>query len=240
MELSDIYGCPCYAFKNYEEAYNLVEQFVNKGGYSAAINAEKIIKFEKDKEINKLLSEATIPIPDGVGAVYGMRILHGIKSIRLDLPGLVLNLAENNKLKMFLLGASEESNLQASLEIAKQYPHIKIVGRLNGFFKSLDEVRDKIEKSQPEVVLLALGSPKQEFIARDLLASFPDILFIGCGGRFDILSGKVKRAPIIWQKLGLEWLYRLSSQPSRFKRQKAIPALAKKLLKSYFKKQCIN
>ena len=224
MKQYKIINCPCYNASSEKE----VEEFVlekiksKEGGYTVAINALKIVKYNNDKETQKVIDKALIQTPDGFGAVHAFKKLYNEKVIRIDLPGIVFNLANKNKLKTIFVGATEENNKLAIENVNKQYPNINVVGRLNGFFKNIDEIDNLISKTHPEIVIIGMGSPKQEIISAELHKKYSNILFVGCGGRIDVLSGNVKRAPELIQKIKLEGAYRVITQPRRIKDLKKV------------------
>jgi len=233
----DIIGCPCYCFKNEEEAFVIVEEIFlsGNGGYSVAINAEKIMLFKNNQEFRNLILNSVLPSPDGAGAVIGMNLFHKRTSIKLDLPRLTLEICNRNSLRLLVLGAIEEVNEKAADVIKERYPNINLVGRMNGYFKTKEEVFSKIKETVPNIVLIALGSPRQENLARELLKENPNVVFIGCGGALDILSGRVERAPKFFIENNLEWFYRLVKQPFRIKRQKILPLFMYTLYSKYIK-----
>ena len=102
----------------------------------------------------------------------------------------------------------------------EEYANLNITYVRNGYFTESDEkiIKEEIKAISPKVLLVALGSPKQEMMISELKEVMPNTIFIGVGGSFDVWSGVVQRAPEIYQKLGLEWLYRTIKEPSRFKR----------------------
>ena len=222
MKLNNLMGCPCFSFNSQLEAEMLIRTKIenNNGGYSVAINAEKIMMYSKSPEIRDIIDNSILPIPDGSGAALAFRFIHNLKSIRLDLPKTILELANTNHFDVFLLGTTEENNLAAHDKIKSIYPQINIVGRMNGFFKDIEAVKKEIKSSNAQIVMVAMGSPKQEKISKMLNDFLPNVLFIGCGGALDILAGKINRAPLFFQRNHLEWFYRLVKQPKRIRRQK--------------------
>ena len=227
-----ILGAPCFQVENVEASKIYIKNLLNskKGGYSTAINAEKIMMYSKDNEMRNVLENSILPVPDGSGAVLGMKLLYNARSIRLDLPRTIFELADSERYRLFILGASEENNSKAVKEIKRKYPNSIIVGRENGFFTDEDRIIREIEEKKPHIVFVALGSPKQEKFAARVNKKLPQVLFIGCGGALDILAGKVTRAPKFYQDNHLEWFYRLSSEPKRIRRQKILPVYMSKLL----------
>jgi N-acetylglucosaminyldiphosphoundecaprenol N-acetyl-beta-D-mannosaminyltransferase len=112
------------------------------------------------------------------------------------------------------------------------YPNVSVLGRHHGFFEQKDEVQmiDEIAALRPDVLVVALGAPKAEFWIHKYKNKLNARVAIGVGGSLDIIAGTVKRAPLIWQKLNAEWLYRLINQPSRWRRQLILPRFAMKAL----------
>lgn len=219
-----IVNCPCIQLTSEKEAYEYIFNLVLRkvGGYTVAINALKIVKYNKDKETKEIIDNALVQTPDGFGAVYAFKLLYKIKAIRVDLPGIILDLANEKKMKVFFLGASEENNLLAVENVKKLYTGIQIAGRQNGFFNSFENIESQIAETMPEIVLIGMGSPRQEILSSKLHQKFNHILFIGCGGRIDVLSGNVKRAPEWYIKNKLEGAYRVITQPRRIKDLKKV------------------
>ncbi|MBI9066026.1 MAG: WecB/TagA/CpsF family glycosyltransferase [Salinivirgaceae bacterium] len=221
MQQKYILNCPCYDVTSKQEVEDFILSNIknNRGGYTAAINALKIVNYNNDHQTKQVIDNALIQTPDGVGAQLGFKVLHKQKVIKLDLPGLALDVANTHKLRMFFFGTTEDNNKEAVENVKIQYPNINVVGRANGFFSNLDEIKEKLSESKPQMVMISLGSPKQELISAELNKIFPQIIFVGSGGRLDILAGKLKRAPNLYIKLKIEWLYRLVKEPKRFKQQ---------------------
>jgi len=232
MKKIKILGANCLAVENIDEIKEYVTSLVEKGkgGYSVAINAEKIMMYKNNSEMRDIIDRSILPTPDGAGAVLGLRLLHGKRSLKLDLPKTVLELADENHYRVFILGASEDSNKEGTEKLRSIYPGIDIVGRLNGYFKDESEVAKILNESKPQIVLVALGSPKQEMFADRMSKKVKGVLFFGCGGALDILAGKVKRAPGFFINNNLEWFYRLVKQPSRIKRQWVLPVFVLRLI----------
>jgi N-acetylglucosaminyldiphosphoundecaprenol N-acetyl-beta-D-mannosaminyltransferase len=170
--------------------------------------------------------------PDGIGIVYASKILgHSLKErvAGYDMLHALLGYRERSMActKIFLLGSSPEVVQSASKKLAELYGRVHISGFHHGFFKknSMEEssIVEMISREKPDLLLVGLGSPKQE----DFIHRFKDKLgasvMIGVGGSFDILSGRICRAPVIFRRLGFEWLYRLICQPRRIKRQIILP-----------------
>ena len=121
--------------------------------------------------------------------------------------------------KIFLYGAKEEVVKTAKKKLKEKYENIKIVGTMNGYEKDEQKIIDAINKSNADIVFVALGSPKQENWILNNKEKINAKIFQGVGGSFDVISGNIKRAPKWMQKIGLEWLYRLIKEPKRIFRQ---------------------
>lgn len=229
-----ILGAPCLLVESVDAAKDYIKELIKSrnGGYSVAINAEKIMMYGKRPEMKVIMDESILPTPDGAGAVIGMKILYRKKSIKLDLPKTIFQTADENKYSMFILGASEESNSMATDKLKKLYPGIKILGRRNGYFDNDKEIEEILKELNPQIVMIALGSPKQEIFAKKMNDTLSGTLFIGCGGALDILAGKTKRAPEFFINNNLEWFYRLVKDPKRIIRQMVLPVFVLKLIKS--------
>ena len=119
---------------------------------------------------------------------------------------------------MYLFGAKEEVITNLVTKIQKEYPNIKLLGYHNGYEKDKDEIMQKIINLKPDIVMLAMGIPLQEKLIYKYYNDFKKGILIGVGGSFDVLSGNKKRAPQLFIKLNLEWLYRIIREPKRLKR----------------------
>lgn len=207
-------------------------------------NPEIVMYAQNSASYMTILQEAQIIVPDGIGIVYAAKIQKDPVCERVagyDLLHRIMIKADQYGWKVYLLGASEDVNQLAYEQLKKQYSHAILLGRHHGFFKDGSDVEkqivEEIASLKPDILFVALGFPRQEeWISRHQ----PDLqipLSMGVGGSFDVLSGKVKRAPLFWQKLGLEWFYRLISMPSRWRRMLVLPQF---LLKQIFTKKNKN
>lgn len=216
-----ILDCPSLEVETLNDLKEYMYQLkqAGKGGYSVAINAEKIMMYRNNPSMCASIDGSILPSPDGVAVVIGYKWLYGKKTLRVDLPNTVLDLANEKELRIFLLGAKEEVNKQAAINIKKKFPHLIISGRQNGYYESLTSVKEQLEKANPDFIFICMGSPKQELIMAELEEIVPRSIFIGCGGALDVMSGQVKRAPMFYQNNGLEWFYRIMQRPSLIKRK---------------------
>lgn len=201
-----------------------------------AANPEKNFSVPKDPQLFKVFRRSDLLIPDGIGIVLAARLLHG--KILKRIPGVefmydICSLAEKEKRSVFIFGARENVNKSAVEKLHQKYPALQIAGRCNGYVPDarMPELIKQINDSGADILFLGLGSPKQE---KWFATHAKELLHVkvcqGIGGTLDTISGSVKRAPEIWQKFSLEWLYRLLSEPTRISRQKFLPVFFFKVL----------
>ena len=192
----------------------------------ATPNPEIVQRANQDPEFAGILSNADLVVPDGVGIIYASRILG--RPLKARVPG--IDLASNllariagTGRRLFLLGAAPGVAEQAAVNLQTAYPGLMVCGAHDGYFKEDGPVADAIREARADVVFVCLGAPKQEkWIAANGEAAGAR-LYIGLGGALDVFAGKAERAPEGFQKLGLEWLYRLIKEPSRIGRMSKLP-----------------
>ncbi|WDN88272.1 N-acetylglucosaminyldiphosphoundecaprenol N-acetyl-beta-D-mannosaminyltransferase [Desulfosarcina sp. BuS5] len=220
---------------NREQAVRLVEKFLAQEARPHSIfasNPEKNFTVPKDLDLYKTFKEADLLLPDGIGMVLAARILHKAGLTRVPGSEFIFDLcrlAEIKGYKIFLYGAKEEVSRAAADKLQKQYPDLVIAGRENGYLKEpeMPDLIGRINESGAEILFIALGSPMQEkwyAVHKNELTHVRVCQAIG--GTLDTIAGNVKRAPELWCKFSLEWLYRLLSEPKRIKRQKVLPVFA--------------
>ncbi len=205
-------------------------------GQVVTLNPEMVTYASKNPEFAKVLHEAELVIPDGIGIQLGLKILgHNVQRIAgIEFGRKILEKNAQTCKAIALIGAKPEVIQRAADNLKKEIQGINIVYLHDGYFKDDDEIISELKNSGAQIVLTALGSPKQEFFNYKAKKIMPDTLFVGVGGSFDVWSGEVKRAPFIYQKLGLEWLYRTIKEPKRFKR--IFPALPLFILRVFKEK----
>ena len=209
---------------NYDDLKKSVNNDIknNKKSFVVAINPEKIMKSRKDNELKNLLNIATYQIPDGIGVVYASKMRGGNITSRItgiDSMNMLCSLANEEKYRIFLYGAKEEVVSKASKILKEKYPNMEVAGYISGYERDIDKIIKKINSAKPNILFVALGSPKQENFITNNINALDCNIFQGVGGSFDVISGNVKRAPMWMQKCGLEWLYRLIKEPKRIFRQ---------------------
>ena len=206
-------------------------------GQVVTLNPEMIAYASKNPEFASILEEAELVIPDGIGVQIGLKILgHDVKRIAgIEFSKRVLEKYAMTGKSIALIGAKPEILEKTVDNLKSEIPGIDIVYARDGYFDNMDEIIDEVSRTQAQLVLTALGSPKQEEFNFRAKNKMPDTLFIGVGGSFDVWSGVVQRAPELYQKLGLEWLYRTVKEPKRFKRIfPTLPLFVIKVLKEKF------
>lgn len=215
-----------------EEALDILESFVSERRTHLVVtsDASSIVRAQEDEEFRRIVQSADLVTPDGIGVVWGARLL-GLP-IYQRVPGVELmaklcERAAQKGWKVFLLGAKPGVAEQAAKNLQARYHGLQIVGTHHGYFTPEEEpqVIAKIKEAQPDILFVAFGIPKQEkWIARHA-DELQVPICIGVGGSFDVYAGVVKRAPEWVQRLCLEWLYRTIKDPRRLPRLKAIPKL---------------
>ncbi|MGY0691318.1 WecB/TagA/CpsF family glycosyltransferase [Virgibacillus sp. FSP13] len=185
-------------------------------------NPEIVMRAREDAAYKKAIQSADYVIPDGSGILMAAKYKKEPLQERVTGYDLMLDLlerAEEMGYSCFFLGAKEAVNEKVVDSVKKQYPGLKIAGHHHGFFDIDDpEIVEKVERTNPDLIFVALGLPRQELWIAKHRHQFSKGLFIGIGGSFDVIAGEVPRAPQVWINLNLEWLYRLIKQPTRFKR----------------------
>lgn len=208
-------------------------EFANRGQV-VTINPEMIEYASKNPDFAKIINDAELVIPDGIGVQIGLKILgHNVRRIPgIEFARKALEKYSNEGKSVALIGAKPQVIEKAVIKLKQEIPNINIVYYHDGYFKDNNEIFSELVKLRPSIILSALGSPKQEefnYQGKQLLS---DSLFIGVGGSFDVWSGEVERAPEIYQKLCIEWLYRTIKDPKRFKRIfPTLPMFVLKVLK---------
>lgn len=186
------------------------------------INAEMAMTGLADPELGAILKDAGLVLPDGSGVVWAVRRqgLPVAKLAGVDFLGHVARLCAQEGKRLFLFGAAAGVADEAAQELTARYPGLAIAGTRSGFFTPDEEpaVLEQIRAAAPDVLLVALGVPRQEkWIARHQQELGVPVA-MGVGGSFDVLANRVRRAPEAFQRLNLEWLYRLIQEPWRWKR----------------------
>lgn len=212
----------------FDEAMGKLKDFLlgNEKKIIVTPNAEIAELAFENKEINELINKADFIAPDGIGVIYASKILKKPlkqKVAGVDLAFALLPILEKENKTLFLFGGKEGVAEKAKQKIQEQYPAIIINGIQSGYYANEEEIIQEINKVQPDVLFVCLGAPKQEKFMVYNKEKLNAKLMFGLGGVLDVISGNAKRAPNIFVNLGLEWFYRLISEPKRFKRMLKLP-----------------
>ena len=194
--------------------------------YVVTPNPEFILAAEKDESFRKVINAADLVIPDGIGVIYSAKILGTPLAERV--PGIEFSAKMLEKLnemggRLFLLGAKPGVAEKAGENICAQYPNIVLCGTQDGYFKDEEDVILKVAAARPDLLFVCLGAPKQEKWMARWGQHTGAKMAIGLGGCLDVYAGNVERAPEAWQKMGMEWAYRLKKEPKRITRMAKLP-----------------
>ncbi len=219
----------------YEEIIEDIKKRIDLSQTSTiiAVNPEKVMKGEKNPDLRVLINSATYQIPDGVGILLASKLKGGQIRSRVtgvDMMERLLQFAQEEGHGVFLYGAKEEVVSKAADNIGNKYPGITISGYQNGYIKNNEALIQQINASGAKLLFVAMGSPRQELWIRENMPKLNTLVYQGVGGSFDVFAGHVKRAPKLYRKFGIEWLYRLMKEPKRLKRQMALPQFLVKVL----------
>jgi len=224
---------------NLHDAATQIIKFLNSNQKKFIItaNPEIIMHAQRDKNFKKILSHADLILPDGIGIVFASKLNKIKLSSRVTGYDLVqeLFLRVNKNYKFFFLGSTHKNINLAKTNMQLKYKNLNITGTHDGYFDKTDKLINKkiiqqINFSKPDILLVGFGSPAQELWIYKNKNKINAKIFIGIGGSFDVMSGMIKRAPNIFIKLNLEWLYRLIKQPSRLIRILVLPKFIIKIL----------
>ncbi|GGF08524.1 WecB/TagA/CpsF family glycosyltransferase [Kangiella profundi] len=212
---------PISTFEDLDEAIGVISKDnLVLPGFAVAVNAEKVISALKDENLKACLLSATLLYADGISVVKTIK-RKDVENSRI--PGcelwveLMRKVADSGQ-SVYLLGASEETNKATADKLREEFG-VHNLTRRNGYFEDEQSIVDEVISLKPDIVTVALGSPRQEFLIAKLREVHPSAFYMGVGGSYDVFVGKVKRAPKLFRQLHLEWFYRLLKQPGRLFRQ---------------------
>jgi N-acetylglucosaminyldiphosphoundecaprenol N-acetyl-beta-D-mannosaminyltransferase len=228
MKVAKILGVP-FSTRGFTETVADLVSRIEKGlrTHVVTANPEMVMLARQFSAFRSILDQAYV-VPDGIGIVYAAKWMNlpiYERVTGVELLEALMQAANQRGWKVYLLGATPEVNRLAAEKLAVRYPGADIVGYRDGFFRQEEEreIAREIAELKPDLLFVALGAPKADHWISAYWNELQVPLAMGVGGSFDVIAGKLKRAPKLWQRMHLEWLYRLLSQPSRWKRQMAIP-----------------
>ena len=206
------------------EALRLIRE--RRSAYVVTPNPEIVMICRENPEAMEAVQQADLVLPDGIGVVYGAKILG--TPLKGKLPGidfvtaLMAELAKTGG-RVFLLGSKPGVAELAAENLVSRFPGLQVCGTMDGYFKDDAPVIEAVNAAAPDLLFVCLGAPKQELWMRRNAPKLNVGLMAGLGGSLDVFAGTVKRAPVIFQKLGLEWFYRLLKEPKRIGRMMNLP-----------------
>ena len=210
------------------EAVDRAEALISerRAAYVVTPNPEIVMTCWENPDAMEAVLNADLVLPDGVGIVYGAKILG--TPLKGKLPGIdfaaeLMRRMASRGGRVYLLGAKPGVAEMAGLRMQEQYPGLIVCGTHDGYFQEDVPIIEEINALQPDLLLVCLGAPKQELWMRRNHPVMKVGLMAGLGGSLDVFAGTVKRAPALFQRLGLEWFYRLIKEPWRFKRMMKLP-----------------
>lgn len=206
-------------------------------------NSEILVNAAKDEALARLIAEADLVIPDGIGLVYASKILGKPLTERvtgIDFAETAIGWAAQHGHSVYFLGSKPDAGMGDGKSVAllaaekkkEQFPQLIVAGVRDGYFKQEDEeaLVAEINASGADFLCVALGSPKQEYFISKYKEKLSVRAAIGIGGSLDVWAGVLARAPEFYRKHGLEWLYRFVQEPSRYKRMAALPLFMIKVI----------
>lgn len=203
-----------------DQAVDAVAQFLasDEVHQQVSVNASKFVLMHDDAELREFVRDASLVCADGIGVVLAARLLG--RSVPTRLPGIdlfhaLMARAAEQGWKPYFLGATEETIQEAAQRLTAKYPGLEIAGLRNGYFSDDEEasVAEEIRATGADMLFVGIPSPKKELFLKRRLHDTGVRFAMGVGGTFDVVAGKVHRAPSRVQKLGLEWAFRLAQEP---------------------------
>ena len=234
MDKISVLGVKVYNL-SMDETLEEMNRLIKSGGSHllVTLGVEMVMAAQKNEVFKNTVNNASLVVPDSVGIIWAAK--KSGKMLKERVPGVeiidkVAATAEKYGWKAFFLGAKPGVAKEAAEKLKSKYPHFKWVGEHHGYFKEDDEVLKKISETKPNLIFVALGFPAQEEWFERNRKKLGNSVVIGVGGSFDVISGRIKRAPMLYRKLGLEWFHRLITEPKRIIRMMALPAFVLKVI----------
>ncbi len=220
-----MFGVPISAL-TMKQVVAFVDETIERRGslLLGVVNAAKLVNMRRDKGLCEAVLAADMILADGIAVVWASRLLgRGLpeRVTGIDLMHEMLQRGTDRHYRVFCLGATDEVLETTVARIRADYPGVVVAGCRNGYFEPEDEpnIVELIRASRPDILLAAMSSPKKEVFLDRWFGRLDVPICHGVGGAFDVLAGKVRRAPDGWQRLGLEWLYRVVQEPRRLWRR---------------------
>lgn len=208
------------------QTIDLVEEYVQKKIplHLIGVNADKINELNTNHRLKQIVNSCGIINADGASVILASRFLGKSLPERvagIDLMEHLVELSEQKGYSIYLLGAKQEVVEKTAQVLKSKYQNVKIVGIHNGYFKESDwpQISEEIKVKKPDFIFVGITSPLKEYLVEYLQNDGNNGVFMGVGGSFDVISGKIPRAPKWIQKINMEWMFRVVYEPKRlFKR----------------------
>jgi N-acetylglucosaminyldiphosphoundecaprenol N-acetyl-beta-D-mannosaminyltransferase len=205
-----------------DQALSLVEAMIasRTGGQHMAINAAKLVALQDDTRLREIVRDCEIVTADGQAVVWASRLLGDRLPARvagIDLMQRLLERAEHNGYRVYILGARPEVLDRAIARIQQTHPGLAVAGYRDGYFEEeeITDVTSKIREASPDILFVAMSSPRKEYFLSEHREELKVPVMMGVGGAVDVIAGLTRRAPLVVQRIGLEWLVRLLQEPRR-------------------------
>lgn len=216
-----------------DETVSYLQQHIESGEKRrphqvVTINPIMMMAGLENEQFMSVLRSAELVIPDGIGVVIASRFVRDPIPQRvagIDLMQKLLRLGSRRRYRVYFLGSTEDVVEEVVRQVNRRYPGVQIAGYHHGFFGEEEDKQrvQEIRESNPDILFVARGLDTQEPWIGRYKKQLDVPVMMGVGGSFDVMAGKVKRAPVLFQKTGMEWFYRLMKEPSRYKRMLALP-----------------
>ena len=237
VETRTVLGVPV-ACLTMDAAVAKIDSLIGDGGSHivATADASGIVIAQTDPELMAIYHEASLVTPDSYGVVWGVRRAGGSteRVSGVDVANALCALSSQKGYRVYLLGAEPGVPEAAAERLALLHPGINICGTHHGYFPPSEDsfVAEEVAKAKPDVLLVAMGIPRQEKFIHETLGAIKPKVAMGVGGTLDVFSGRAKRAPVVIQKLRLEWLWRTLLNPKKISKARTLPKFAWLLLTS--------
>ncbi|HEY0382089.1 MAG TPA: WecB/TagA/CpsF family glycosyltransferase [Candidatus Elarobacter sp.] len=204
----------------------------DKPGLVVTLGVEMVMAAQRDAQFRDTIDRAALVTCDSIGLLLASKLRGGPLHERVTgvelVDALAARSASAGDVRLYLLGGAGDTAARAGNALLQRHPGATISGARDGYFRpeESDAIAAAIRASGANVLLAGLGSPKQEFWIERYIAATGCGAGIGVGGSLDVYAGRVVRAPLLFRRTGLEWAYRLGTEPSRWRRQLALPRFA--------------
>jgi N-acetylglucosaminyldiphosphoundecaprenol N-acetyl-beta-D-mannosaminyltransferase len=220
-----------------QQTLHQIEQFLLSGSPHHVItgNALMMLDAEQDDELRRILERASLVVPESSGILWASRVLDA--PLQEFTPGIdlmlsICRMASEKGHPAYLLGSTPGIAEEAGRTLTVRFPGFRIAGTQHGFFRPAEtnSIIGRIRQAKPSLLFVGMGMPAQEKWIAAHMEELGVPVVMGVGGSFDVLSGKLQRAPKLMRRTGVEWLYRLAQEPWRWRRIAQLPVFAWKVI----------